>query len=136
LELTEGTVMEDTAQSQRILENLKRLGVRVAIDDFGTGYSSLSYLTRFPIDTLKIDRSFVNLIGEERNDAIISAIVALSRSLRLHLVAEGVEEQGQLDFLSAFEPLDIQGYYFAHPMDIPTVGRWLSEYTGTAAKVA
>ena len=136
LELTEGTVMEDTVQSQRVLENLKRLGVRVAIDDFGTGYSSLSYLTRFPIDTLKIDRSFVNLIGEERNDAIISAIVALSRSLGLHLVAEGVEEQGQLDFLSAFEPLDIQGYYFAHPMDIPTVGRWLSEYTGTAAKVA
>ncbi len=130
LEVTESVVMHDTAQSQAVLDDLKRLGVRVAIDDFGTGYSSLSYLTRFPFDTVKIDQSFIRLIGGARNNAIISAIVALSRNLGLDVVAEGVEDDSQLEFLASFGQLDIQGFYFAEPMAAANLSRWIDDFEG------
>ena len=138
LEVTENVVMHDTRQSQEVLDELKALGLQVAIDDFGTGYSSLSYLTRFPFDTVKIDQSFVKLIGGERNNAIISAIVALSQNLGLDVVAEGVEEESQLDFLSSFGELDIQGFYFAKPMTAGDLPGWIEafEATGSGGPVA
>jgi EAL domain-containing protein (putative c-di-GMP-specific phosphodiesterase class I) len=92
LEITESVVMEDVARGQEVLRGLKALGCRIAIDDFGTGYSSLAYLRRFQVDVLKIDKSFVDGLGVEAEDtAVAQAIISLARSLRLEVVAEGVE---------------------------------------------
>lgn len=109
--------MEDTETAHRGLHQLKELGVRISIDDFGTGHSCLSYLRRFPIDVLKIDRSFVSEIGEnEDSRIIIDAIISLARSLRLDTVAEGVETNAQLDFLLERGCHVAQGYLFGMPM--------------------
>jgi EAL domain-containing protein (putative c-di-GMP-specific phosphodiesterase class I) len=117
LELTESVLMEDTATSRTQLTNLKDLGVRIAIDDFGTGYSSLSYLKRFPLDRLKIDRSFVrDLIQDSTEASIVSAIIAMAHELRLEVVAEGVETQEQYDYLCAEGCDVVQGYLIAQPM--------------------
>jgi len=118
IELTEGLVMENTDSTQRELELLKAIGLRISIDDFGTGYSCLSYLRRFPIDVLKIDRSFVQEIGSSRDgESIIEAIISLARSLRLETVAEGVETTNQLNYLLDKGCHVMQGYLFARPMD-------------------
>ncbi|MES2160623.1 MAG: EAL domain-containing protein [Pseudomonadota bacterium] len=118
LELTEGTVMSDVDSAIEILRDLKALGVHISIDDFGTGYSSLSYLRRFPIDVLKIDQSFVRELNVDADDAaIVRAIVTLAHSLRLQVIAEGVETDTQLDFLRS-EGCDLmQGYYYSRPVD-------------------
>jgi diguanylate cyclase (GGDEF)-like protein len=117
LEITEGTVMRDTEDSAAILRSLRDLGVALSIDDFGTGYSSLSYLKRFPIDVLKVDRSFVRDVETDAGDAAITrAIIALGHSLNLDVVAEGVETAGQLDFLRQVGCDEIQGYYFSPPV--------------------
>lgn len=117
LELTESVLMGDTQTSQTQLTNLKDLGVRIAIDDFGTGYSSLSYLQRFPLDRVKIDRSFVrDLIQHSTEASIVSAIIAMAHELRLEVVAEGVETQEQYDYLCAEGCDVIQGYLIAQPM--------------------
>jgi diguanylate cyclase (GGDEF)-like protein/PAS domain S-box-containing protein len=117
LELTENLVMNDAEKFVSVLQAIKRLGVRIAIDDFGTGYSSLSYLKRFPVDCLKIDRSFVRDIAEDSDDAaIVRAVIALGHSLNLAVVAEGVETPGQLGFLSNHECDEVQGYLFGRPM--------------------
>ncbi|AGW90413.1 diguanylate cyclase [Ralstonia pickettii DTP0602] len=117
LELTESMVMRDAEQASSWLSRLKRTGVRLAIDDFGTGYSSLAYLSRFPIDTVKIDSSFVRYIPESRSDTqITSAVIGLGHRLGLEVVAEGVEKEAQLEFLRSEGCDEVQGYYFSHPL--------------------
>ena len=118
LELTEGVLMHDVSSSGNVLQTLKEMGVRIAIDNFGTGYSSLNHLRRFPIDTLKIDRSFVQDIGSETGEeaAIVSAVIAMGKSLNQRLVAEGVETPAQLAFLQSYGCGEAQGYFFSRPM--------------------
>jgi EAL domain-containing protein (putative c-di-GMP-specific phosphodiesterase class I) len=117
LELTETVLMNHTDATAAILQGLRERGVKVALDDFGTGYSSLSYLHRFPIDTLKIDQSFVNQISVESGGApIVAAIISMARSLKLRVVAEGVETAAQLAFLQGLACDKAQGYYFSRPV--------------------
>ncbi len=131
LELTESSLMEDADEAVRMLKALKAMGVRLSIDDFGTGYSSLSYLMRFPLDALKIDRSFLNGIPEEADHvAIASAIIAMSRSLRLKVVAEGVETEEQVEFLRRMGCDEMQGFLLARPMPAEELGRLLVKTGG------
>lgn len=117
LELTEGIMMDDTDATIRSLDALKEMGVSLSMDDFGTGYSSLSYLSRFPLDELKIDRSFVVDYDKSQNDAsLIIAIIAMGRSMKLKLVAEGVETADQYHFLRQHGAHIIQGYLFSKPL--------------------
>ncbi len=117
VELTESAVMSDPEESIAILEQLSSMGVLVSVDDFGTGYSSMSYLRRFPIDKLKIDRVFISEIASRPEDAsIVRAIVSLAHSLRLKVVAEGVETPAQLEFLQAIGCDEYQGYHFSRPL--------------------
>jgi EAL domain-containing protein (putative c-di-GMP-specific phosphodiesterase class I) len=117
LEITETAVMHDAPTTLAKLEALKALGVQLAIDDFGTGYSSLGYLKRFPVDTLKIDRSFVKGIGQDVEDsAIVRAVITVAKSLGLSVTAEGIESAEQLEHLRALGCDHGQGYYFAKPM--------------------
>jgi diguanylate cyclase (GGDEF)-like protein len=117
VELTESAVMSDPEQSIAILEQLSAMGVLVSVDDFGTGYSSMSYLRRFPIDKLKIDRVFINESVSRPEDAsIVRAIVSLAHSLRLKVVAEGVETPAQLEFLKTTGCDEYQGYHFSRPL--------------------
>jgi diguanylate cyclase len=117
IELTESAVMTNPEESAEILERLSRMGVLVSVDDFGTGYSSMSYLRRFPIDKLKIDRSFVQDLGTRAEDAsIVQAIISLAHSLRLKVVAEGVETSEQLKFLQALNCDQYQGFHFSPPL--------------------
>lgn len=114
LEITESMVMDDPEQAVNTLRRLKDLGIRVAIDDFGTGYSSLAYLKRFPIDSVKVDRSFVEDIPQDVDSmAIAQAIIAMAHSLRLKVVAEGVESEAQVSFLRGEGCDEIQGHYFS-----------------------
>lgn len=115
-ELTESGMMHDTQQTMETLHALKDLGAQIAIDDFGTGYSSLSYLRSFPIDELKIDQSFVQDIDGDTGDAIVSAVIAIGKSLKQRVVAEGIETREQLAFLQSQHCAEGQGYYFGHPV--------------------
>jgi diguanylate cyclase (GGDEF)-like protein len=126
LELTESMLMHDAKRTLRTLAALKSIGVRLAVDDFGTGYSSLSYLKSFPLDYLKIDRSFVHGLPEDRNDgAIVRAIIAMAHTLGLKVIAEGVETAGQLDFLRAQHCDEVQGYFFSRPLAAPDMETYL-----------
>lgn len=117
LEITETAVMLNAAASAAVLEQLSALGVHISIDDFGTGYSSLAYLRSFPLDKLKIDRSFVrSLPSNAQNAAIVNAIISLSHSLDLHVIAEGVETQAELDYLRKVGCDQYQGYLFSAPV--------------------
>jgi diguanylate cyclase len=118
IELTETAVMSDPEESVAILERLSRMGVIVSVDDFGTGYSSMSYLRRFPIDKLKIDRSFITNIMTSADDAsIVQAIISLAHSLRLKVVAEGIENADQVSFLQKLGCDQYQGFFFSKPVD-------------------
>jgi diguanylate cyclase (GGDEF)-like protein/PAS domain S-box-containing protein len=117
LELTESVLMKRVESSASILQTLRARGVHLAVDDFGTGYSSLSYLRKFPIDALKIDQSFVHQIATTPDETtIVSAVISMGRSLKLRVVAEGVETREQLDFLQAQQCEEAQGYYFSPPV--------------------
>jgi EAL domain-containing protein (putative c-di-GMP-specific phosphodiesterase class I) len=117
LEITESMVMHDTQRAVGVLRAIKALGVRLAIDDFGTGYSSLAQIKRFPIDTIKVDRSFIRDIPADAEDmAITQAIIAMGRSLGLSVVAEGVETKEQQAFLRRNGCDEMQGYYFSKPI--------------------
>jgi diguanylate cyclase (GGDEF)-like protein/PAS domain S-box-containing protein len=117
LELTESMLVHDTSRVLQALEALKEIGVCLSIDDFGTGYSSLSYLKTFPLDYLKIDRSFVADLPDDLNDgAIVRAIIDMAHTLGMKVIAEGVETRAQLDFLLAHDCDEMQGYYFSKPL--------------------
>jgi EAL domain-containing protein (putative c-di-GMP-specific phosphodiesterase class I) len=133
LEITETLAMRDIEWSIQTLQRLKDIGVRVAIDDFGTGHSSLNYLKRFPIDVVKIDRSFVKDIDTDVVDnAIVTAVVMLAETLQITTVAEGVETEGQLARLRDQGCTLIQGYLFAKPMPPDEASAWLVEATAAA----
>ena len=128
LEITETMMMQRTESTLAILKDLKNLGIRFAMDDFGTGYSSLSYLKRFPIDVLKIDRSFVRDIGTDSDDAaIVNAIIAMSSKLKLQTIAEGVENMAQVNFLHRHRCDCAQGYFFGKPQPADRLAQALRE---------
>lgn len=136
LELTEGSLMQSTDRVQDVLKALKRTGVRLAIDDFGTGHSCLNYLRQFPIDVLKIDRSFVSDLGQsEHGTAICGLVLSIARSLNLEVVAEGVENSSQLDFLERNGCDLVQGFYFSKPVPADVLPGLLTDnHLQTAAR--
>jgi EAL domain-containing protein (putative c-di-GMP-specific phosphodiesterase class I) len=128
LEITESVVMENAELAAQFFKRLKALGVQLSIDDFGTGYSSLGYLHRFPLDTLKIDRSFVGRIGEAaENIEIVRTIVSLADNMGMDVVAEGVETLGQLAQLRKLNCKYGQGYLFARPADAASIDAWIPQ---------
>lgn len=128
LELTESTLMQETHEIVELMRRLNNMGVRLAIDDFGTGYSSLSYLKRFRIDRLKIDQSFVRDIVTDPDDAaIINVIIGLGHSLKVEVVAEGVETFEQMRLLRERGCDSMQGYYFSKPMPAGELEKLLRE---------
>ena len=131
LELTETGVMRDIKRSLDSLQGLKQLGVRLALDDFGTGYSSLAYLTQLPIDTLKIDRSFVDKLGESgQSRAVVRSITALAQALGLSTIAEGVETREQLDSLRSLGCDEVQGYFYSRAMPASDLPGWWRGFDG------
>lgn len=129
LEITESMLITNTDKAVEILESLKAMGVRVAIDDFGVGYSSLAQLKNFPVDTLKVDRSFIrNLPLDGDGQSITGIIIAMGKSLRLKVIAEGVETAEQLDYLRLHDCDAIQGYYFSRPVRPTTFSRFMSQH--------
>jgi EAL domain-containing protein (putative c-di-GMP-specific phosphodiesterase class I) len=131
MELTEGIVMKDAESTMKILNDLKKLGVEFSIDDFGTGYSSLSYLKRFPIDKIKIDKSFVHNITTDPKDASIAqAIISMSHGMDIKVLAEGVETLEQQEFMRSLHCDEMQGYYFSHPLPEEYMKRLLQDTIG------
>jgi EAL domain-containing protein (putative c-di-GMP-specific phosphodiesterase class I) len=117
LEITESIIMRNVNETISTLNDFKGMGIRVSVDDFGTGYSSLNYLKRFPLDSLKVDRTFVKDIPDNEDDVTItSAIITLAQSLGLGVIAEGVETESQLEFLERSGCEMAQGYYFSRPL--------------------
>lgn len=136
LEITESAVMEDAERTVTILDELKNLGVKLMIDDFGTGYSSLNYLHRFPVDILKIDRSFVNLIGNigEKNN-IVHTIILMAKNMKMDVVAEGVETAEQLSLLRQLNCEFAQGYFFSKPLSVKDIESLLQDNNGWNEKI-
>jgi len=128
IELTESSLMENVDRVQARLKELKALGVSLSLDDFGTGYSSLAYLKQFSLDKLKIDRSFVRGLPDQRESAVIVASIAgLARALGLATVAEGVETEAQARHLRELGCDQLQGYLFAKPLPLQTLERWMGQ---------
>jgi EAL domain-containing protein (putative c-di-GMP-specific phosphodiesterase class I) len=137
IEITESVIMQDPSQMIVVLERLSKMGVHVSIDDFGTGYSSLSYLKRFPLDKLKIDRSFIRDISSDTEDAAITrAIIGLAHNLRLKVVAEGVETREQLEFLRTLGCDEYQGYYKSKPVPAAEFQRLILGSNETTTRAA
>jgi EAL domain-containing protein (putative c-di-GMP-specific phosphodiesterase class I) len=127
LEITETTAMQNADASVEVLHALRDIGVGISIDDFGMGYSSLNYLKRFPITAVKIDRAFVSdLVTDEGDAAIVSAVIGMARSLRLRVIAEGVENAEQFAFLRSRHCDEAQGFYFARPVPADEFTRMLA----------
>ena len=127
LEITENVFAGNVEHIRSVLAKLRDQGIRIAIDDFGTGYSSISYLQQFPVDTLKIDRSFVSALNDG-GEALYSSIVSLAKSLGLHTIVEGVETKNELDAIAKLGGDEIQGYYFAKPMFLEEADLWARDY--------
>ena len=138
LEITESAVMHDPEDVIHSLHELSRFGMRLAIDDFGTGYSSLAYLKRFPVDTLKIDRAFITDISDDDDDvAIVEAVLNLGKHFEMKIVAEGIEDEAQLEFLHSRGCDVAQGYWISRPMDFAAYAAWLEAWPhGTCATPA
>ncbi len=137
LELTESTVMSHPEESVRILQSLSSMGVHIAIDDFGTGYSSLAYLKRLPLDKLKVDRSFVKDLASNPDDAsIVQAVISMAHSLRLKVIAEGVETVEQLELLRSLGCDQFQGFYFSAAVAAPEARRFMDPITAAADATA
>jgi EAL domain-containing protein (putative c-di-GMP-specific phosphodiesterase class I) len=137
LEITESFMMQETESTIAKLHELKRLGIRLAIDDFGTGYSSLSYLQRFPIDILKIDKSFIDKIGNgEEGRAVARAIIMMGDSLHLKTIAEGIEHPEQIEALQNLGCEAGQGFHFAHPLAPDAMEHFLSKNRDILADLA
>ena len=129
LEITESALLVDERNAVDTLAQLRALGVRLALDDFGTGYSSLSHLTRFPIDSLKIDRTFVNDLGQDTQaSAIVSAVIAMAKSLDLTVIGEGVETEEQREALREEGCDVVQGYLLSRPVEATAVEEFLRRY--------
>jgi len=127
LEITESITMQNLDLTVKTLNELNEMGIEIAIDDFGTGHSSLAYLKRFPIDTLKIDQSFIRGLPEDsENAAITSAIIAMTQNLQLNVRAEGVETDRQLSFLTDRRCREVQGFYFSRPVESKRILELLS----------
>jgi diguanylate cyclase (GGDEF)-like protein len=135
LEVTESVLMEDPAKATQALFELRSLGIRIAVDDFGTGYSSLSHLQRFPVDVLKIDKSFIDPLArrDEESMALVTAIVGLARTLGLDVIAEGIEHQSQLHHLVELGCLQGQGYLMARPLDQLAAVEFVTESAGAVS---
>lgn len=130
LEITESIVMKDLNVTLEILKELKSIGVKISLDDFGTGYSSLNYLKRLPIDTIKIDKSFINEITEDsKEEAIAESIIALAHKMNLSVIAEGIETKKQLEFIKEHKCDKAQGYYFSKPVPVEEIEKLLSVHS-------
>jgi len=130
LEITESLIMEDIEQSISKLETIKAAGIGITIDDFGTGYSSLSYIARLPVNSLKIDRSFIaGMTSSAHNMTIVSTIISLAHCLNLKVVAEGVETKEQLQLLRLLRCDEMQGYLFSRPLPVEEVERLMGNST-------
>jgi diguanylate cyclase len=137
LEITESVLMEDPERASRALSELRELGIRIAVDDFGTGYSSLSHLQRFPVDVLKIDKSFIDPLvsPDPGSSAFVTAIIGLARSLGLEVIAEGIEHDSQLHRLVELGCEQGQGYLMARPLDEADAKSLIADYTGATVVV-
>jgi EAL domain-containing protein (putative c-di-GMP-specific phosphodiesterase class I) len=130
LELTESLIMQDLGQAVATMTKLRELGVQLSIDDFGTGYSSLAALKTFPINRLKIDKSFIDDVASSESDrAVVKAIIALGQNLRLKVIAEGVETVEQVAFLRDNHCDEIQGYHVSRPIPASAVEEWLNSWS-------
>ena len=137
LEITEGVIMTEPERVLQILARLKHTGVRLAVDDFGTGYSSLAYLHRLPVDEIKIDKSFISaMAGDVSKSNIVRAAVDLGHSLRLEVVAEGIEDMQTWDLLTALGCDVAQGYYISRPMSAAAAEEWMKGWSGQAQLAA
>jgi len=116
LEITESSLIENSDSVRNLLDEIKKRKINISLDDFGTGYSSLSYLADFPIDILKIDRSFVSKIGENKQQAIVSAMIAMGKAMGMTVVAEGIETEQQMQYLQDLDCDIAQGYLFSKPL--------------------
>jgi diguanylate cyclase (GGDEF)-like protein len=138
LEITEDVLLQHNSENLAMLARLRNLGVRIVMDDFGTGYSSLSYLRRFPCDKLKIDRSFINDLSKDNEEAraIVQAVIGLATALKVPTTAEGVETREQLEFLQAAGCAEYQGYFFSAPRSVREITRLLSSQAKRATSAA
>ncbi|RKZ36901.1 MAG: PAS domain S-box protein, partial [Gammaproteobacteria bacterium] len=137
LEVTESAMTDDEENAIGIMRRIRDVGLSWSLDDFGTGYSSLSYLKRFPVDTLKIDRSFVrDVINDADDEALIRAIVAMAHSLKVKVVAEGIETREQREFLQGLGCEYGQGFFFAHPLEIDAFEKYLRDSVARAEQRA
>jgi EAL domain-containing protein (putative c-di-GMP-specific phosphodiesterase class I) len=133
LELTESSLVDDIKGTAAIMNEIRDAGVRIAIDDFGTGFSSLSYLQRLPIDTLKIDRSFISRIPTKEADMkLVRSIISIGKELDLEVVAEGVETQAQLEFLRSIGCDQVQGFLFSKPLPAADFERFVTAWPQAA----